>query len=69
MYRLHLTDRAMVTLLDPRELPSVDWIAEDSADDDAFPLTPVQRDKLIVAAEDDGFRVVLNRDGYLVMRR
>ncbi|MGA5822990.1 hypothetical protein ACPC54_34650 [Kitasatospora sp. NPDC094028] len=31
------------------------WIAEDSADDDAFPLTPAQRDQLIVAAEHDGF--------------
>jgi hypothetical protein len=44
-------------------------IAEDSADDDAFPLTPAQRDQLIVAAKNDGFRVVLNRDGYLVMHR
>jgi hypothetical protein len=57
------------TLLDPPELPDVDWIAEDSADDDAFPLTPAQRDQLIVAAKDDGFRVGLNRDGYLVMHR
>nr|WP_042409913.1 hypothetical protein [Streptacidiphilus carbonis] len=65
----HLIDRATVTLLDPRELPDVDWIAEDSADDDAFPLTPAQRDQLIVAAKDDGFRVGLNRDGYLVMHR
>ena len=47
----------------------MDRIAEDSADDDAFPLAPAQRDRLIVAAEDDGFRVVLNRDGYLVMHR
>jgi hypothetical protein len=30
-------------------------IAEDSADDDAFPLTPAQRDQLIVAAKNDGF--------------
>jgi hypothetical protein len=30
------------------------WIAEDSADDDAFPLTPAQRE-LIVAAKNDGF--------------
>ena len=65
----HLTDRATVTLLDPRELPNVDWIAEDSADDDAFPLTPAQRDQLIVAARNDGFRVVLNRDGHLFMHR
>lgn len=47
----------------------MDWIAEDSADDDAFPLTPAQRDRLIVAAKHDGFRVVLNRDAYLVMHR
>ena len=50
-----LTDRVTVTLLDSRELPSVEWIAEGGAGEEAFSLTPAQRDQLIVAAKGRRF--------------
>lgn len=50
-----LTDRATVTLLDSRELPNVNWSAEDRSGEEAFPLTPAQRDQLIVAAKGRRF--------------
>jgi uncharacterized membrane protein len=64
-----LADRDTVYLFDPRRLPDADWIVLDTVLHDPFPLTNGEFDQLIATAEHQGFRVVENVDGYLLLHR
>jgi uncharacterized membrane protein len=62
-----LTDRATVYLFDPSTLGSVSWIVLDTRSDSGFPLSLAASARLVATAEHEGFRVVENRDGYLLL--
>jgi len=65
-----LTDRTTVYLFDPTTLGSVAWIVLDTQSDNVYPeLTPAGFAQLVKTAEHDGFQVVEDLDGYLLLHR
>lgn len=65
-----LTDRTTVYLFEPSTLSSVTWIVVDTESINTYPLlTQAASAQAIVAAEQDGFQVVENNDGYLLLHR
>ena len=65
-----LTDRTTVYLFEVDTLSSVTWIVLDTESDNTYPLlTQAGSAQLVVTAEQDGFQVVANEDGYLLLHR
>jgi uncharacterized membrane protein len=64
-----LTDRTTVYLFNPTTLGSVTWIVLDNQTINTFPLSRPAYAQLITTAEHDGFRIIANQDGYLLLHR
>ncbi|MEU2339043.1 DUF2079 domain-containing protein [Streptomyces sp. NPDC013172] len=65
-----LTDRAQVTVFGfPGSRPSPQWIAVDTATPMGWPISPLQERQLIDQALSDNYVTVVDRDGYLLLRR
>jgi uncharacterized membrane protein len=62
-----LTDRTTVYLFDPATLDSVTWIVLDTQTINTFPLSPAAYARLITTAEHDGFHIIADKDGYLLL--
>ncbi|WP_329538457.1 DUF2079 domain-containing protein (plasmid) [Streptomyces sp. NBC_01450] len=66
----HLTDRAQVTVFGfPGSRPDPQWIVVDTATPQGWPNSPERERRLLDAARAHGYLTVLDRNGYLLLRR
>jgi hypothetical protein len=66
----HLTNRDTVTVFGyPDNRPDPEWIVVDVAVPQEWPEAYAQRQQWIADARREGYRTVLERDGYVLLQR
>ncbi|GHJ35489.1 DUF2079 domain-containing protein [Streptomyces sp. TS71-3] len=65
-----LTSHDQVTVFGyPNNRPFPQWVVVDTATPQGWPITPVQERNLINQTREEGYRTVIDREGYLLLRR